>query len=132
MLRRALICAASAALAGLVLSPSGPADAQTGQEKQILGMTEADWVAFRDFNGQQLLYFTHLEAWRCGIGAVRYSLNSDALDRQWRLQPCDPANPNAVTTERPYIALPPGSVSYALVQLTFSDGTLSNVVRFTP
>lgn len=125
------MCRVLAALAALVLTPAA-ALAQAGQEKPILEMTKANWVAFRDFNGQQLVYFTHLEAWRCGISAVRFSINSEALDQSYQLQPCDPANPNAITTDRPYIALPLGSAQSVTVQLTYADGTMSEATRFTP
>ncbi len=103
-----------------------------GQEKQILGMTEGSWVHFRDFNGRQLIYFTHLEVYRCGITKVRYSLNSDALDQEYALQPCNPENPNAVTTDRPYISLPLGTAQSISVEITFEDGTKSGIVRANP
>lgn len=113
--------------------PASPAPAQTsGQEKQILTITRDNWIAFRDYEGRQLVYFTHLEAWRCGIAEVRYSINSDALDRTWALQPCDPKNPNAVTSKMPYITLPLGTAQSVSVQLTFKDGSTSEVVRKTP
>ena len=102
----------------------------SGQEKPVLEMTKANWIALRDFNGQQLVYFTHLESWRCGIAQVRYSVNSDALDHVWQLQPCDQQNPNAVTTDKPYIAFPGGSVQSVAVQLTYRDGTTSQVAHF--
>lgn len=55
------------------------------QMKQILNMTKNNWVSFRDFNGKQLIYFTHLESYTCGIKEVRYSINSDDLDKVWEL-----------------------------------------------
>ena len=108
------------------------AEGLRGQEKQLLGMTEDSWVHFRDFNGRQLIYFTHLEVYRCGITKVRYSLNSDALDQEYSLQPCNPENPNAVTTDRPYISLPLGTAKSISVEITFEDGTKSGIVRKTP
>lgn len=114
-----------------LLSPAG-AEGLRGQEKQILGMTESSWVHFRDFNGRQLIYFTHLEVYRCGIVKVRYSINSDALDQEYSLQPCNPENPNAVTTDRPYISLPLGTAKSISVEVTFEDGTKSGLVRKTP
>jgi len=100
-----------------------------GQEPRILGLTKGSWAYFRDFNGRQLIYFTHLEAYRCGISKVRYSLNSDALDREWRLQPCDMKAPHNITTDKPYISLQLGTASSVAVQLTFNDGSKSQVVR---
>ena len=115
----------------LWFQPMAPADAQglLGQEPRILGLTKGSWAYFRDYNGRQLIYFTHLETYRCGISQVRYSLNSDALDHEWKLQPCDPKAPNNITTDKPYIALPLGTASSIAVQLTFNDGSKSHLVR---
>lgn len=108
-----------------------PTQAQgvAGMEPKILDLTRASWAYFRNFNGQQLIYFTHLESYRCGIDRVSYSLDSDALDREWRLQPCDPARPNEITADKPYIALPPGTAGSITLQLTFRDGSKSDLVR---
>lgn len=128
----ALLGAVALAGLGLGWSLSG-ADAQSsGQEKSILEMTRSNWVSIRDWQGNQLIYFTHLEAWRCGIARVRYSVNSDALDREWKLSACDPANPNAIGTDKPYVTLPGGSVTSVSVQVTYADGTASDIVRATP
>ncbi len=115
-----------------VLLPADRARAQSsleGQEKRVLNLTKSSWAHFRDFDGRQLIYFTHLESYRCAIGAVRYSLDSDVLDRQWQLQPCDPKNPNAIATDKPYISLPLGSAKTIAVELTFKDGSKSDIAR---
>ena len=125
----------TAALVAIAVLAGGAAHSQSpllGQEKKILGMIKANWVSFRDFNGQQLIYFTMLETYRCGIAEVRFSINSDALDKVWRLQPCDPKKPNAISTDRPYLSLPPGTASSIAVQLTFMDGSKSEIVHKTP
>jgi len=103
-----------------------------GQEKKILPTIKNSWASFRDFNGRQLIYFTILESYRCGIKEVRYSLNSDALDKTWKLQPCDLKNPHAVTTDKPYISMPLGTAKSIAVQLTFSDGSKSEIVHKKP
>lgn len=100
-----------------------------GQEPIILDLTKGSWAYFRDYNGRQLVYFTHLDAYRCGITAVRYSLNTDALDMNWTLQPCDTKKPHNITTDKPYISLPLGTATSITVQLTFNDGSKSQVVR---
>ena len=37
-------------------------------DKDILEMTRTSWISFRDFNGEMLVYFTHLMSWRGGVG----------------------------------------------------------------
>jgi len=102
------------------------------QMKQILNMTQNNWVSFRDFNGKQLIYFTHLESYTCGIKEVRYSINSDDLDKVWELQPCDTKNPMAVTKDIIYLTMPLDTAKSIAVQVTFTDGTKSEIVRKNP
>jgi len=102
------------------------------QMKQILNMTQNNWVSFRDYDGKQWIYFTHLESYTCGIKEVRYSINSDDLDKVWELQPCDTKNPMAITKDIIYLTMPLGTAKSIAVQVTFADGTVSEIVRKTP
>ncbi|MBN9671453.1 hypothetical protein [Roseibium aggregatum] len=120
-------------LAALSLSTAAPASAQgmpPEQIKNILDLTKTSWVSFRDWQGQELIYFTHLESWKCGIDYVFYGLNGGPLDQEWQLDECDPNNPNVVLKEKPYIALPLGSAQSISVQLIFKDGTKSTAETF--
>lgn len=103
-----------------------------GQEKQILQATKDNWVSFRDYNGRQLIYFTHLEAWKCGITEVRFSINSDALDQIYELQACGETPDNAVTVHNPYIVLHLNTAQSISVQITYEDGSKSEVVHKRP
>ncbi len=102
------------------------------QMKQILNITKDNWVSFRNYNGKQLLYFTHLESYTCGIKEVHYGLNHDTLDRVWLLQPCDPQNPLAVKKDIVYLTMPLGYAKSVAVQLTFADGSKSALVHKVP
>jgi len=102
------------------------------QIKQVLNMTKNSWVSFRDFNGKQLIYFTHLESYTCGIKHVRYSINSDALDNSWKLQPCNQKDQLKITKDDIYLTLPLGTAKSIAVQVTFADGSESDIVHKTP
>lgn len=95
--------------------------------KPILMATQANWVSVRAFNGQDLLYFTHLEAWRCGLDQILYSINGGP-PTEWPMEPCyeGTATPNAITAQDrlPYTVLPLGSVADVVVSLVFDDGTI--------
>lgn len=99
--------------------------------KPILGMTTGNWVAVRAYNGQDLLYFTHLLAWRCGLWDIEYSVN-DGPSQAFAMEEChdDSATPNALTdveTYLPYVTLPMDSVEKVSVTVTFDDGTMQSV-----
>ncbi len=102
------------------------------QMKKILNMTQNSWVSFRDFNGKQLIYFTHLEAYTCGIKEVHYSLNSDELDKVWELQPCASKGISVIKKDMIYLTLPLGTVKSIAVQLIFTDGTKSEIIHKKP
>jgi hypothetical protein len=102
------------------------------QIKPVVNMTKDNWVVFRDYDGKQWIYFTHLETYTCGIKQVLYSINSEALDQNWELQPCDPADPHKITKDKIYLALPLGTAKTIAIKLIFNDNSESDVVHKTP
>ncbi len=119
--------ALAAALTALV--PAAPAAAQSfttsAEVAPILEMTRANWVAVREWDGQDLIYFTHLLAWRCGIMAIVYSVNGGP-ESQYPAEPCyrDEAQPNAIKmdTVLPYAVAPLGYIQTVKVRLDLDDG----------
>jgi hypothetical protein len=77
-----------------------------------------EWVAFRDFGGRRLLYFTSLTIYREAISEVRYSLDVSTLDLRFDLG-----------AELPYIEVPLITQA-AFVQIVFVDGTTTPARRF--
>ncbi|MBV7409584.1 hypothetical protein [Maritimibacter sp. DP1N21-5] len=94
--------------------------------KQILDLTKSNWVAVRPYDGQDLLYFTNLLAWRCGLDGIRYAVNGEGLSRL-ETEPCydDEVAPNAIKADgiQPYLAFPQGSVKRVTVEVRFPDGS---------
>lgn len=94
--------------------------------KPILTATKGNWIAVREFNGQDLLYFTHLLAWRCGLSTVSYAINSDDPTNDWPLTACneDSPTPAAIGEDQLiYSTHPLGSVQTVTVRLTYDDDT---------
>ena len=113
-----------------VLLTAAPAMAQNfttaAEIKPILGATKANWIAVREWEGNDLLYFTHLEAWRCGLEGVEYSVNG-GVPEVWTLEPCyaDEATPNAMKLPDrfPYTSLPLRAIETVSVTVSYDDGT---------
>lgn len=105
-----------------------PAAELIAAQKKMLGLTKNSWLAFRDFDGKTLLYFTQLVSNRCAIDKVAYGINSDTTPSDFTLEPCNPKDPYNVGEGLIYLEIPVNS-RYASVQLTYRDGTKSETVR---
>ncbi|KNG95098.1 hypothetical protein [Pseudaestuariivita atlantica] len=92
--------------------------------RPILNATRANWIAVRDFNGQDLVYVTHLWSWRCGLLRIEVAINGGAFE-DWPMPAChdDTSAPNAILPEDglPYIAHAGGSVKEVAVRITYDD-----------
>ena len=140
-------------LALLVIAFSLPASAQESDEDEYKpelpdmqiykAMLEANrqpgWVQFREFSGRQIIYFTALQTMRCRLSEVRYSVNSETLDKRFPLGPCDPQQPfNIPDTgdDDPgkwlYIEVPTGSAKTLTIQVVWDDGSGSEIVTYRP
>ncbi|UWQ61539.1 hypothetical protein K3723_11730 [Leisingera caerulea] len=98
--------------------------------KPILSATRANWIHVREFNGQDLLYVTHLWSWRCGLAQVRLGVNGVAPEI-WPLPEChlDEGFPNMIKEEdgMPYRSYPLGSIQQIAVEVTFDDLTVESL-----
>lgn len=102
-----------------------------GEVRPILEATKANWIGVREFNGQDLVYFTHLMSWRCGLYEVQYSINGGPA-QVFPIPECPPDIANAMAIPEGaevYITQPLGSVDTVDVTLLYDDlGT--DTVRF--
>ena len=95
--------------------------------RPILGMTKSNWVGVREYEGQDLIYFSHLMAWRCGLWDIRYGINGAPADNVVPMEPCNEefAQPSVmvdVENYLPYVTYPLGSVQSIYVEIVFDDG----------
>lgn len=113
-------------------TPTGKFTTAT-EVKPILTATKTSWAALREYDGKDLLYFTHLVAWRCGLHEIQYSVNGAAL-QVFEVEACytDTAQPNAMKLEThlPYVSYDLGSVSHVSVTLIYDD-TSTDSIEFT-
>jgi translation initiation factor IF-3 len=73
-----------------------------------------------------LLYFSALMSYRPVIKEVRYSLNSDALDKTFKFKPTDKMFESG---DDVFITVPKDT-EFATAQVTYQDGTNSSVQKF--
>ncbi|KAJ02436.1 hypothetical protein [Sulfitobacter mediterraneus] len=112
--------------AGLVADPQTPTGKFTtaAEVKPILNATKGNWVAVRDYDGNDLLYVTHLWSWRCGLAAMAISVNNEPM-QNWPLPPCHTqfSTPNAILEDDgfPYLKLKQGAVHSITIQVVYDD-----------
>lgn len=120
-----IAASAEAALVAEDQTPSGKFTTAT-EVKPIIAMTQSSWVAVREWDGQDLVYVTHLWSWRCGLAQMEVSVNG-AASEVWPLPPCheDTGQPNAIidTDGLPYRSFALKSIETLDVKVTFDDLT---------
>ena len=105
---------------------AGSAQAQNfttqAEVQPILEMTHANWIGLGTATGNDLLYFSHVLSWRCGLSEIRYSVNGAELI-PLQMEPChrDTNSPNAIR-ELPYVSYPLERVQSVSVEIVYPDG----------
>lgn len=106
-----------------------PEAALIKDQRKILDMTATSWLSFSEFNGL-LVYYTHLMSYRCAIRDVRIGIDSAVPDKALKLPPCNPKDPISIPSDvTPYVKLPPATKSVS-VELTYRDGSVSEIKTF--
>ncbi|UYV36044.1 hypothetical protein N4R57_13475 [Rhodobacteraceae bacterium D3-12] len=112
---------------GYVAEPQVPTGKFTTavEIKPIMGATKGNWVAVREYDGNDLIYFTHLLSWRCGLVGVKYSINGAPM-KDWPLPPCqiDTNAPNAIQADaKIYEVHQLQSIGAVTVEIIYDDLT---------
>jgi hypothetical protein len=106
-----------------------PEAALIHDQRKILDMTATSWLSFREFNGL-LVYYTQLMSYRCAIREARVGIDTAMPDKVLKMPPCDPRDPSAIPGDAvPYLKLPPATKSVS-VELTYRDGSVSEIKSF--
>lgn len=109
--------------------PFDPAQALISSQKNVLEQFPGSWLAFRQ-DMAELIYFTHLVSNRCAIEGAIIGYDDGPLEHSLTLPPCDPKNPYAIPANAPvYLRIPAGVRSIS-AQLSYADGTVSEVRTF--
>src|ERR1700759_5536775 len=106
-----------------------PEAALIHDQRKILDMTATSWLSFREFNGL-LVYYTQLMSYRCAIREARIGIDTTVPDKVLKMPACDPRDPSVIPSDAtPYLKLPPATKSVS-VELTYRDGSVSEIKSF--
>ena len=96
--------------------------------RKNLEMTSGSWLSFQKSNDN--LYYSHLISYRCAIREARIGINSSMPDRKLIFPPCDQQNPNSIPGNTQTYMQVPSSTQLVSVELTYRDGSVSEVKTF--
>jgi hypothetical protein len=106
-----------------------PSAAIERSDRKILEMTSGSWVSFGGYNAV-LLYYTQLMSFRCGIREARIGIDTSVPDKILPMPACNLKDPNSIPdSATPYVKMPP-TVKSVSIELTYRDGTMSEVKTF--
>jgi hypothetical protein len=106
-----------------------PEAALIHDQRKILDMTATSWLSFREFNGL-LVYYTHLVSYRCAIREVRIGIDTTVPDKVLKMPPCNLRDPVEIPNDaQTYLKLAPSTRSVS-VELTYRDGSVSEIKSF--
>jgi hypothetical protein len=106
-----------------------PEAALIRDQRKTLDLTATSWLSFRQFNGL-LVYYTHLMSYRCAIREVKVGIDSTVPDTVLKMPPCDPRAPMEIPANaQTYLKLAP-STKFVSVELTYRDGSISEIKSF--
>ena len=93
-------------------------------------MTRTSWLAFRNFDGKLLLYFTTLMSYRGAIEQIRYGLDSENTNIGFDFPVWEGPGIAPINADTPVYLEIPAATKFVTVQLQYKDGTDSKTVRF--
>ena len=99
--------------------------------KPILEVTKGNWAAVREYDGQDLVYFTHILSWRCGLIAAKFSINGSPL-QGLQMPECHMKfqQPNALIDSEPLLSFRRyelGSVQSVRIDILLDDLSTASV-----
>ncbi|MFO0442477.1 MAG: hypothetical protein ACK5ZM_00985 [bacterium] len=102
------------------------AEAAVKSGKSMLDMSAPSWLSIQNGN----VYFTGVLVHRGILKSIRYSFDSESLDKEFPFSPPKPGEgPYEIGEGLPYLKAPAG-LKFVTLQLTFIDGTQSEVKKY--
>jgi hypothetical protein len=103
-----------------------PRQALVRSQRDILEGMPGAWLSLQG----GLVYYTHLVSYRCAIAKARIGIDQGPLDRELPLPACNERDPYAIAYRTELNLKLPGGARSVAVQLTYADGTQSEVKTF--
>jgi hypothetical protein len=107
-----------------------PQVAMLAGTKSILEMTKYSWVAFSAPTGKVSLYFSALLSYRQALKKIYYGFDVETPTTEFPFKPADPDNPYEIREgPKDLMRDVPAGTRFVTVQVTYIDGTKSEIVK---
>ena len=98
-------------------------------EQVLLDMTSNSWLAFGGYSGP-LVYYSQILSYRCAIREMRIGIDTTVPNQVVKIPPCNPRDPSAIPENAASYMKIPASTRSVSVELTYQDGSLSEIKNF--
>ena len=97
---------------------------------RILNWLPTSWLAYREYNGELLIYLTHVLGYRGALDKIEYGVDREVPDQAWAFPPYDEAGYAPVGPDVEVSRVVPDDTRFVTVRLHYKDGSESAIVRF--
>lgn len=106
-----------------------PEAALIASHRKLLDMTSNSWLAFGGYSGP-LVYYSQILSYRCAIREMRIGIDTTVPNQVVKIPPCNPRDPSAIPENAASYMKIPASTKSVSVELTYQDGSLSEIKNF--
>lgn len=106
-----------------------PEAALINSHRKLLDMTSTSWLAFGGYN-TPLVYFTQIFSYRCAIREMRIGIDTTVPDKLVKVPPCNSRDPSAIPESPASYMKIPATTRSVSVELTYQDGSVSEIKNF--
>lgn len=106
-----------------------PMAALIASDRKLLDMTSNSWLAFGGYSGP-LVYYSQILSYRCAIREMRIGIDTTVPDKVVKIPPCNPKDPAAIPENAASYMKIPATTKSVSVELTYQDGSLSEIKNF--
>ena len=106
-----------------------PEAALIASHRKLLDMTSNSWLAFGGYN-TPLVYYSQILSYRCAIREMRIGIDTTVPNQAVKIPPCNPKDPSAIPENAASYMKIPATTKSVSVELTYQDGSLSEIKAF--
>ncbi|EKS40070.1 caspase family protein [Afipia clevelandensis] len=106
-----------------------PEAALIASHRKLLDMTSNSWLSFGGYSGP-LVYYSQILSFRCAVREMRIGIDTTVPNQVVKIPPCNPKDPSAIPENAASYMKIPASTRSVSVELTYQDGSLSEIKNF--